>query len=335
MGRDTRADMRQMGLRQMRTKDDASRAWDRHQRFAAPYLFLTPFAVLFLVVLLAPFAFAVWLSLHEWSGFGAFAARGMGNYRELFGSGEFRTAVWNTLIFAVCILASLVPASLLFAVGLNARKLGGRWLYRSVFIAPTALSTAVVAVVFGLVFDPKYGLINAVVVRLFGGAGIDWIGDPWPARISIMIVVFWRSLGLTILFFLAGLQNISKDQIDAARVDGAKERQVFYHVILPGLRPILTFVLVAGIIGMLQLFEEPFLLTGGGPNGSTQTIVQLIYRSAFVSGRFGYASSIGVLLVLTILVAAALIALFARAKSALHGPLAHATASMNPRKGAS
>lgn len=291
--------------------------WERHQRSFTPYLFLSPFAVLFSLVLMGPFVFAVWLSLYEWNGFGAFIPRGLGNYRELFASGEFRTAVWNTLILAVCILGSLIPASLLLAIALNARKLRGRMLYRSIFMAPTALSTAVVAVVFGLVFDPKYGLINAVLIRLFGGTGIDWIGQPWPARVSIMVVVFWRSLGLTMLFFLAGLQNISQDLMGAARLDGANERQVFRHVIVPGLRPITTFLFVVGCISMLQLFEEPFILTGGGPAGSTETVVQLIYRSAFVSGRFGYASSIGVVLVLTVLVAAAVISLATRLRSAL------------------
>jgi len=291
--------------------------WSKHERALAPYLFLTPFALLFVVVLLGPFGFAAWLSLHEWNGFGSFEPKGMTNYRELFGSPEFRAAVGNSLIFAVCILVSLIPASLLLAVALHARRLRGRTLLRSVFVAPTAVSTAAVAVVFILVFDPRYGLVNAGLIRVFGGDGIDWIGEAWPARVSIMLVVFWRSLGLTVLFFLAGLQNISQEQIDAARVDGANGRQVFRHVTLPGLRPMTAFVTVVGIISMLQLFEEPFLLTNGGPAGSTQTIVQLSYEAAFVDGRFGYAASIGVVLVVAILVGAAVLALVSRLRSAV------------------
>lgn len=277
------------------------------QRAAAPYLFLAPFAVLFLAVLVGPFAFAVWLSLHEWNGFGPFEARGLANYRELFANQEFHTAIWNTAIYAVAILGSLIPSSLLLAVALNARRLRARSLLRSLFLAPTAASTVVIAVAFVLVFDPKYGLINAALERTLGGNGVDWLGAPWPARFSVIIVVFWRSLGLTVLFFLAGLQNISTDQIDAARVDGAKGHQVFRHIVLPGLRPITMFLLVIGVISMLQLFEEPFILTGGGPNHATETLVQLSYRAAFVEGRFGYASAIGVVLVAAILIGAAVL----------------------------
>lgn len=285
------------------------------QRTVAPYVFLAPFVLLFLGVLVVPFGFAAWLSVHSWDGFGDFEPVGLGNYRELLASEEFHVVVGNTLIFASCILLSLIPASMVLAVALHSRRLRARGIFRSVLIAPTAVSTAAVAIVFILVFDPQFGLVNAGIVSVFGGGGINWIGDAWPARLSIMAVVFWRSLGLTVLFFLAGLQNISQDQIDAAHVDGADGRRVFWHVVLPGLRPITAFVTVIGIISMLQLFEEPFLLTAGGPSDSTRTIVQLSYQAAFVEGRFGYAASVGVLMVIVILLGAAAVAWYRRWQS--------------------
>ncbi|HEU4703261.1 MAG TPA: sugar ABC transporter permease [Conexibacter sp.] len=271
--------------------------WRRHQRRLAPYLFVAPFFVLFCAFFVGPLLFAAWLSLHDWSGFGALQWAGTDNYRRMLHDPELGHAIGNTLFYVLAVVVVLVPVALLLAVGLDHPRLRARHAFRTAFLVPTAISAVVAAVFFVMVFDTNYGLLNGVIKGLFGGNGVDWLGEPWTAKLSVAGVVFWRWAGLVALLFLAGLQDISREQVDAARVDGAKGRQVFWHVTLPGLRPVTVFVVAICVIGTIQIFEEPFILTSGGPAGATRSVVQLIYNDGFIQGQFGYAATIAVLLV--------------------------------------
>jgi multiple sugar transport system permease protein len=271
--------------------------WRRHQRRLAPYLFVAPFFLLFCTFFVGPLLFAIWLSLHEWGGFGAMHWKGLANFRHMLDDHQLGQAAGNTLFYVVAVVFVMVPLALALAVALERPRVRARHALRIAFIVPASVSAVVASVFFVLVFDTKYGLLNGAIEGLVGGKGVDWFGSPWTAKISVAFVVFWRWLGLVMLLFAAGLQDISADQTDAARVDGARGRQVFRHVTLPGLRPVTVFVVAITVIGTLQIFEEPFILTGGGPSGGSASVVQLIYNAGFVDGQFGYAAAIAVVLV--------------------------------------
>jgi ABC-type sugar transport system permease subunit len=270
--------------------------WRRHQRRLAPYLFVAPFFVLFCAFFVGPLLFAAWLSLHDWGGFGALEWAGLSNYDRMLHDPQLSRAIGNTVFYVLAVVLVLIPLALLLAVALDHRRLRARHAFRTAFLVPTAVSAVVAAVFFVMVFDANYGLLNGAIEQL-GGGGVDWLGTEWTAKASVVLVLFWRWTGLLMLLFLAGLQDISREQVDAARVDGAKGRQVLWHVTLPGLRPVTVFVVAICLIGTLQIFEEPYILTGGGPSGGTSSVVQVIYNAGFIEGQFGYAAAVAVLLV--------------------------------------
>jgi multiple sugar transport system permease protein len=262
----------------------------------APYLFIAPFYVLYALFMIVPVGAAIYLSLTEWVGLGSPAFIGLGNYADLLGDTSFGVALVNTLIYTLIAVFVIVPCSLMIAQGLNARGLKARDLFRLTFFIPMVLSPIVIALIYSLIFDRSYGLLNSLLRALFGLGDIDWLGDPTLAKVAIGFVLLWRTVGYLTIFFLAALQAVPKELYEAAELDGAGTLARFRTVTLPAIRPVTAFVVVTSFISAAQLFDEPYLLTRGGPGEATLSVSMFIYRAAFERQQFGYAAAAGVVL---------------------------------------
>ncbi len=275
--------------------------WDRHQRALAPYLFLTPFIVLFFVFFAYPVGYAFYLSLFRRYGFGGSAYVGLQNYATLVGDTRFLHALGNTTYYAAGSLFVLSPLALLLALALNSDLLWMKGIYRLLFFVPYVTSAVVVALMFTLVFDTTYGLLNSGL-GLVHIPRIPWIESTAWSMPSIILLGIWTYVGINALYFLAGLQNVSKELVEAARIDGATGVAVFWNIIVPQLRPIILFVAVGAIIGSYNLFSQPYVLTGGGPEDSTLTLTLYLYIQGFQFFQFGYAAAIGYAIAIIIIV---------------------------------
>jgi multiple sugar transport system permease protein/lactose/L-arabinose transport system permease protein/cellobiose transport system permease protein len=279
-----------------RKRTGASQVAPRLKKSRAPYLFIAPFYVLYVLFMLVPIGVSLWLSLTEWVGLGTPHWVGLRNYRLLATDVSFHRALGNTGVFVVVAVFLVVPLALLIAQALNTRGLRVRDLWRTAYFVPIVVSPIIVALIFGLIFDRQFGLLNSVLRALFGTGGVDWLGNPDLAKVSIGLVMLWRWTGYLTIFFLAGLQAVPRELYEAAALDGAGRIRTFTTVTLPALKPVTAFVVVTSFIGAAQIFEEPYLLTGGGPAESTLSVTMFIYRAAFQRQQFGYAAAAAVVL---------------------------------------
>jgi ABC-type sugar transport system permease subunit len=256
---------------------------------SAPYLFIAPFYVLYALFMIVPVIAAVVLSTTEWVGIGTPTFVGLDNYLDL-------ARDTNSGVYTLIAVLVVVPVSLLVAQGLGAHGLKFRDAFRVAYFVPMVISPIVIALIFSLILDRDYGLLNASLHALFGLPGVDWLGDPTIAKFAIGFVLLWRTVGYLTIFFLAALQNVPKELYEAAALDGAGRWRTFLTVTLPSIRPVAAFVVVTSFISAAQLFDEPYLLTKGGPGESTLSVAMFIFRAAFERQQFGYAAAAGVVL---------------------------------------
>ena len=270
----------------------------RRRGRAAPYLFVLPALLLFAVFKLYPIGWSFVISLHRTvAGVETFV--GLDNYRRLLDDPLMWTALRNTAV----ILAVQVPLMLALATGLavalNSTLLRGRPVFRLGFFLPMVTGLVAYGIVFSVLLNKDYGLVN----WLLGLVGVDpvpWLTNSLWARISLGLALTWHYTGYNAVLLLARLQTVPAELYDAAAVDGAGALAAFRHVTLPGLRPALLLTTVLSTIGTLQLFDEPMVLTGGGPDNATLTIGVYLYRNAFTYVDFGYASALAYALTLLI-----------------------------------
>jgi lactose/L-arabinose transport system permease protein len=256
-----------------------------------PYTFLVPYLAIFLLFWAWPILYSVYLSFLDTRGF-PWAVEPAVNWGRILNDPFFLQALRNTLL----ILLVQVPLMLLLAtglaVGLNSPLLKLKGFYRFAFFAPVVVGAVAYSAVFRLLFNTQNGAVNAALTGL-GLSRIDWLNTPLAAFVLIVLTVTWRWTGYNAIIILAGLQNIPGELYEAAKLDGANAWQQFWGITLPLLRPILLFAFVLSVIGTLQLFTEPFLITGGGPGNATLTLGVYLYQQGFRSFNFGYASAIG------------------------------------------
>jgi ABC-type sugar transport system permease subunit len=199
----------------------------------------------------------------------------------------------------------IVPLALLEAMALNSKKLRFRTLWRAVYFAPIVTSAVAISIVFRMLYNKEYGLLNSLIAAL-GGLPIDWLGNQTVAKVAVMGVVIWRWTGLLAVYFLAGLQSVSEELYEAAAIDGANSFQRFRTITLPTLRPVILFVSVIVLIGSLQIFDDPQILFGnttpGGPANAGLSIVQYLYDRGIRQLLYGYASAVGLFLFVIIFV---------------------------------
>ena len=258
---------------------------------AVPYLFIVPFFVLFAGFILYPIIYSAALSFGQFSG-GGITFTGLDNYRRLFGDGLFFQSLLNTGLILVVQVPLMIALAAVIASIIDSDFLGKRRkaAFRLAFFLPVAVDLVTYSVIFSLIFSEQYGVINQLL-QLIGLGAVEWRSDPFWARALIVIALTWRWTGYNAIILLSGLQNIPKDLYDAASVDGANGVTRFFRITVPLLRPVLLFCTVLGTIGTLQLFTEPFILTGGGPNNATLTTFYYIYDTGFARFDFGLAAA--------------------------------------------
>ncbi|GAA4141995.1 sugar ABC transporter permease [Actinomadura keratinilytica] len=282
---------------------------------ASPYLFISPFYIVFLIFGAFPLVFTVWVSLHDWelaSGLREFT--GLQNYRELLGDEAFWHSVVNTIgIFFMSTVPQLLLA--LWVANLLNRRLRASTFYRIGVVAPMVTSTAAVAIVFAQLFARDYGVVNWLLGQV-GIDPIDWQASRGWSWVAISAMVDWRWTGYNALIYLAAMQAIPKDLYEAAAIDGASRVRQFWQITVPMLRPTIIFTVIISTIGGLQLFTEPVLFGSGrmdgGPVHQYQTVAMYMFDNAFRSDAYGYGAAIAWMLFLMIIVFSLLNFLFVR-----------------------
>ncbi len=260
-----------------------------------PYLFLAPFLAVFATFHLYPLGRSLALSFCATPGPGRTRFVGLANYAYLARDVTFWLAVANTAAYVVAFLAVQVPLSLGLAMALDGRRVAGRGALRFAFFAPSLVGPVFVAVVFARLADPRHGPV-----------GLPWLSDPLLARAAVLVAWLWLSVGFGTVYLVAALQAVDPALRDAAAVDGAGPVARFRHVTLPAVRPVLSFLVLAGCVSGFQLFELPYvLLQGPGPGLAGLTVVGYLYAVGFGQGNLGYASAVGWALVVITMIAAA------------------------------
>ena len=259
-------------------------------------LFLLPSALLFLAFVAGPIVASFALTFFRWDGLSHSAFIGLGNYRTLLGDPLLGTVLVNTAIFVVGDVAAKMLLALVLAVLVN-RFLGRllRTLFRAVVFFPVIVSGVAVGIIWGWLMNTSLGLIN-YYLGVIGIPAVAWLDSSAMALTSLIAVDVWRNVGFSFVVFTAGLQGISAQLYEAAAIDGASEWQRFYAITLPLLSPTTFFLLVINLIGAFQFFDLSYVMTNGGPGDATRTIVYYIYDTAFHFFRFGYGSTVAVLL---------------------------------------
>lgn len=267
---------------------------------SAPYIFIAPVVIFFLVFTVYPIIYSLWLSFQESAG-GSYVFSGFDNYIRLFHDALFYKALGNTFIILVIQVPIQLSLALLLAVALNSQIVKAKPFFRVSFFLPAVTTLVAASMVFILLLDTNYGFIN-YVLSLFGIDNIAWLENSFWAKISLMTVMTWRWTGYNMVIFLAGLQNIPGDLYEAADIDGAGKTKKFFLITIPQLKPIFLFTVVFSTIGTLQLFDEPYTMTNGGPDNGLLTITLYLYKKGFEDFDFGYASAIGYILVIMIVI---------------------------------
>lgn len=280
----------------------------------SPYLFVSPFFLLFAVFGVFPLGYTLWVSLHDWELAGDKTWIGLRNYTDLIGESNFWNAVLNTTgIFVLSTVPQLILAMVL-ANALN-KRMRGRLFLRLGILLPLVTSVVAVAVVFNQFYGRDFGIVNWIL-GLFGIDHIFWQGHKWSSWIAISTMVDWRWTGYNAIIYLAAMQTISRDLYEAAAIDGASSRRQFWSITVPMLRPTILFTVFVSTIGGLTLFAEPVMfdsgLMNGGSTGQFQTVAMFIVKEAFRDFDYGYASAAAWLLFLLILLGSMVNYLFVR-----------------------
>jgi lactose/L-arabinose transport system permease protein len=250
--------------------------------------------VLFLAFKVYPVIYALYLSFTTNQG-GASTFVGFENFSRLFHDPLFWTSLVNTVeILAVQVPVMLVLAILL-AVAFNSKLLKGRSIFRVAYFVPIVMGLVAYGILFSTLLNYQNGFVNFIFTSI-GLPRVPWLINPFWAKASIIMAMTWHYTGQNAVIYLAQLQSIPEDLYEAASIDGANRRQKFWYVTLPGLRPAIVLTVVLSTIGTLQLFDEPYVLTSGGPANATMTIGLYLYDNAFRYFDFGYASAIGYVL---------------------------------------
>lgn len=240
------------------------------------------------------------LSLHDVDPFTRAATFiGLLNYRDLIDSPEYWHSMRVSLVFMLMTVIPGIVVSLLVALALDANPYV-RGLFRTIFLLPVAISSAMAAMLWIFIYNPTAGYLN-YVIDVLGGHGPNWLGDPGSALWAVSVATIWKEIGFNVIFFLAGLASVPPDLKEAATIDGANAWQRFRFVVLPILSPTIFFVVVVSIINSFQSFGQIHILTGGGPAGATNVLVYSLYRDAFVNFRSGFASAQAVVLFLILM----------------------------------
>ncbi|MEP3048046.1 MAG: sugar ABC transporter permease [Roseibium sp.] len=277
-----------------------TRSWfHRNQQSIAPWLFLAPGVLFFLVYVILPVLQSFNLSLYEWDGLGEATYVGMRNYEDLYwefvDEDAFYTSLKNNIIWLALYLLA-IPAGLFIALFLNQTVTGIR-LYKSLFFFPFVISQVVVGLVFSWFYDPTFGLLNNVLA-VFGAGPVNVLGDENLVTYGIIAAGLWPQTAYCMILYLTGLNAVDPEQIEAGRLDGAKGAKMLWYIVLPQLRPATFIAFVVTIIGALRSFDLISIMTEGGPFGSSRVLAYYMFEVALseYGFRMGYGAAIAVVL---------------------------------------
>ena len=273
-----------------------------NQKKLAPYIFIIPFLIMFLIFWIWPIIQSFRISLTDWDGFTPSKFIGFENYLKLLKDNNFITALKNTVLAALVYLVFVVVLSLILGIFLGLMDLRFRNFFRTSYFLPVTMSLVVVATIFQLIYSRTGGLLNNNILKLLNLPPVDWLGSSKLALWSIVGLRVWRNTGYYSIFIIAGLQNIPKNLYEAAMVDGATMWDCIKKITLPLLRPMILYVIVVSSIWAFQLFDEPWVLTKGGPANATLTMAMILYRNSFKYYKLGYGAAISYILTLLMII---------------------------------
>ncbi|MDP3960368.1 MAG: sugar ABC transporter permease [Pseudorhodobacter sp.] len=269
--------------------------WKRNQRRLAPWLFLAPGMAMFALYVIIPIFQSMAISFYDWDGLGEKVWIGAANYVELIDDDAFYTSLKNNVIWLLLYLLA-VPAGLLIAIFLNQTVWGIR-AYKSLFFFPFVISQVVVGLMFSWFYAPNFGLFYKLIETLTG-TGVAVLADEDWVTYGIIVAGLWPQIAYVMILYLTGLNNVAPDQIEAARLDGAKGWKMLWYVVLPQLRPATFIAVVVTVIGALRSFDLVSIMTDGGPYGSSRVLSFYMYEQALseYGYRMGYGAAIAVVL---------------------------------------
>jgi multiple sugar transport system permease protein len=291
------------GTHRPRVATSSSQKFNDHSRPAMA--FLAPFVGMYVLFIIGPAIYGLVMSFFDTSlvkpGLSSFA--GLGNYAEALQSTDFWSSLWHTIWFTILTTPPLIVLG--FVLALLADRVGrGRWFFRLAFFAPFILPSAVMALIWIWIYTPGLGLLETALKSIGLGAP-NWLGDPSWAMPSLAISTVWWTLGFNFILYLAGLQDIPTELYEAAAIDGAGPWQQIRSITIPLLARTTTLVAVLQVIASLKVFDQMYIMTAGGPNFSTRSVLQYIYDEGFTNFRVGYASALSMLFFVVVLAVSA------------------------------
>jgi len=281
----------------------SSQKFNDHARPAMA--FLAPFVALYVLFIIGPAIYGLVMSFFDTSlvkpGLSSFA--GLGNYAEALQSKDFWSSLWHTIWFTILTTPPLIVLG--FVLALLADRVGrGRWFFRLAFFAPFILPSAVMALIWIWIYTPGLGILETAL-KTIGIAAPNWLGDASWAMPSLAISTVWWTLGFNFILYLAGLQDIPRELYEAAEIDGAGPWQQIKSITIPLLARTTTLVAVLQVIASLKVFDQMYIMTAGGPNFSTRSVLEYIYDQGFTNFRVGYASALSMLFFVVVLAVSA------------------------------
>lgn len=280
---------------------------NKKRKICWPVIFILPFFVTYFIFNLFPILFSFYISLTKWKGFGPMEFVGLRNYVSLLKDAAFYRSLLNSLILVLEAMIPIQTLGLIVALLLNYGfvKWGNSYVRNAMFL-PYVTAPIAIGIIFSTMLDQNFGIVN-VMLRHWGiiSSNIDWLHNAAIAKPLVAFITNWRYIGYVAIIYLSGLQGISGEIYDAAKVDGASSPKAIIYVILPIMKPILVFQTTIGIIGCLKIFEEPLMLFGdykGGVGNAAQTMNMKFLDTAFVSGQSGYGAATGYAMFVVILI---------------------------------
>lgn len=259
-------------------------------------LFLLPYLFFFCFFRLGPSVAGLLIGFTKWDIVGQPSFVGLQNFAAMFADPLFYISLINTLLFLIIAGPILTIASLLLALLVNL-PFRGRNFARSAIFTPYVIIPAVIGIIWNWIYETNFGILNYYL----GGIGlprVGWLTDSRVALASVALATVWWLMGYNMVIFLAGVQNIPRDLYEAARIDGAGRMQLFFHITLPMIKPVLSVVITMTMINIIQMFDQIYVMTGGGPGTSTLTLVQYMYNKGFQSFQLGFSSAASVIILL-------------------------------------
>ena len=284
------------------------RFWLKH---GVPYLFILPAGLVYILFMIYPFFSSVYLSLTSWNGVAPVKEWvGLDNYGRMLGDRLVWLSLGHNVVWIVGGTAIPIAIGLLLAVLLHG-PIRGSAIFRTVFFLPVVLAPAIIGIIWAWIYNPIFGVLNRALRQMgLGGLARGWLGDVTFALPAVLGAAIWAYVGFVFVIFLAALQNVSQDLLDAAAVDGANAWQRFWNVTIPQIANVMTMVIVISLIGGFSVFDIVFVMTGGGPANSTELIATYTYQKAFAENDIGYGTALSMIMTVLSLVASVIFIYF-------------------------